>query len=746
MSHSQNSTSQGSTLPGDSLCGEEGFAHYGHDDGATVPLGAGGGCSVSDSSSAHPPHRGIYLKPNVFMINGTAGHLMDLYYLSNSNATHGFGDSTCVRTASPPFWWGYKPPNSPTVLVSFKYSIWTAVEKQIYDIVASEEFTDAEVVANVEALGCSHGEKCWLQKAAGALATNLRENRLLAGQFAAEFLSPDVYLGRGDITCFLNGGGEWEGRNIPVLQPGMETALRAMRPGDEFGFIIRGRRLGFQGGSYPSMYSTGGAGTYNYNRCTSFPQCYFIHISLNKAVPRETTSMLPLQRYVLDVPFCTDNVGRACCTAPQLEGCSGTVFSAGLESGTFSHFYSFFHGSLSFFGPRGIVSKEGGQGVSRKWDSAEYQAARRAFCMAMTTALEGCLEGRLVGGMCGGGVEERPTHEDALSFLHECFFTKPRGDATVSFSVARIGPLADRELSSERLDNVKLGTLVTPLWLDMSLQSMAAGERDLINSWFESDNDPLFHLYFVGCHRAAMVVQFWESERERRSGCIEALAEDQLQQSSVGANNAPPKPILDGNVTTKHDLSCRITLHSFTNRYTVDDFFFVNPLSSLQTVRGLLDEISGLCPLVKSCEGLESLAHAVDSEISSCSSDSSERQVEGAVPLEFNQPTPTQSAPKVINIHPAPFGSVPPNRDAFRSVVKAIHKVCFTILLLTFYVDVDNMLAKGVASSLLKERENVLPDCFKLLGCLYAKLKRKFNIHFCEDAFCAASLLVQNDD
>lgn len=214
-----------------------------------------GGKHVREASS-HFSLRGIYLRPNVFMINGTATHLMEVRFPTMSLNTASaaatatasssgifYTPSVLSATTKQPEWWGYQSPSAPTSRVSFDFAYCGAVSDFISADttlsleMASTEFREEELVQ-----GFSCVENCALfdvwSAHARQLSISLRENRL-SSPFQAEHLRAlEKLVEQSNVVVFLGGPGAEFMPNNSVLPRNIDVALRAMRPGDEFAFIM----------------------------------------------------------------------------------------------------------------------------------------------------------------------------------------------------------------------------------------------------------------------------------------------------------------------------------------------------------------------------------------------------------------------------------------------------------------------------------------------------------------------------
>ncbi|ORC85294.1 uncharacterized protein TM35_000361540 [Trypanosoma theileri] len=752
-------------------------------------------------------NRGIYLRPNVFMINGTATDLMGSLYMMNttvpsniafssfsSSSSSSPGTNTTTMMVTPPsFLRGYKRSDTPTCWVSFNYELrlgsseYFSLGEEARAALLSEEFTEDELVH--DSLLTRQGNTADVlqyQAIAMQLSISLRENRL-STLFREEWCRiKDRPEESRHISTFLGSVGDYLGFGS-VLMSGVEVALRAMQPGKTSEFLIIDSNLEFEN-----------ADNINELRPTtrsSVLQCVYIKIELLHRIPHEYILPVIFQKYIVQLPSSTTTEDTETTTTTNITTTTTTTNSMIRDrAGAHARLFRFF--------PSTLFSKSTNPNLPQSLTSVH---ALRAFFMAILSVAANCCvgnssssltplrDGRPSGKLARlcdslghpfkgiysdagnvrntsndnhtsstGSVNGPLTEADAKMFVYLNFLKSPSDGATVNCKIIRNGELMGNPLPPLELKDVLLGSMAMPLWLDMLLQTMRNGEEDVMNLSMKGESDAEFHSSFVEEIRNTVIQHVNYIKSGKTSSSVRHDDEDEddshhqyhhyhhqgepkqhQQQSRMTSSDmlAQENFIFPDNVNvsisdrSKHEgehnplftynFSCHVVLEDFKNAYDLNAFFFVNPESSLRVVQKLENEVLAL-----------SRAEDIMYKNGNCCRD--------FIP-ENEDILPCVTA-KMIHIQPAALGH---NTHCFveRSVVKAIHKMNFAILLLTFYVHEENMLAQRILTTTLSQQRRVaLARAFYFLGNIYLQLQHEGVYSLAVEAYSAAIEILPDDE
>ncbi|KEG09802.1 hypothetical protein DQ04_04611010 [Trypanosoma grayi] len=790
----RNTASTGETALGDGEACTNGTSTHGY--------GSSEGCA-----SSHSPYNGIYIRPTVFMINGSATHLMRTLYpfpLPFASLSQRDGKETA--------WWGCRNSQTPPLWVLFDYTMCVAVpavEHLNRDIIASDmrnEFTNEELVCEDLAPSSPTAAAAW-RAAAKHLSCSLRENRLSAPFVATRCVvlgeleqkrGTSAYL-RGSQDVLLSSG-------FPLLQ-GVEVALHAMRPGDEFAFFVLN----------PNPCDDD-VNSFARDMCGA-PRYMHIHIKLHRCLLPEPYVPPVLQKYIVRLP-----------PAAVEEVAMTRVRSWGMSLFRFFHHEFLFSHALESTQPEAALSAR----------------ARCAFLVAVVSAAGNCHsvglpppQQMLSGGRPSAvltqfysvapsppysrGEEERPirrfdhsnsnedpsengiicdddgddsgcnggdlTDEEALTFLRFRFFSVPRDGATVSCSVVREGLLGESVPPPEQPSHDGLlGSRALPSWLDVVLQTMQCGEEAVVKVDARSEDDGAFHFLFARSLQELMKAQLslmdktrlccMKKERDEEKEEEEEEKEEERQKWQEGRVEKPqdcedldgvagtaPSPLdmdLSQNSYTQqyapttidevsynsfllHDDSYRVVLDSFANVYDTGAFFFADPVVSLQVVQRLRREARALVTTrrrrdneghtasTSNCD-VDADADADEADVNADDDDDKDAKNEDR--RSSSSGTPACVTAEMWTFSFVSFGHLS-RRPLYRGVVKAIQKMNFAVLLLSFNVDEECLVKRGVSPELMLRRRAALGDVFRHLCILYMKLP-KDAYELADDAYAAA--------
>ncbi|RNF23352.1 hypothetical protein TcG_01614 [Trypanosoma cruzi] len=756
--------------------------------------GSGGICETI----AQAPLRGIYLRPTVFMIDGTARHLMEVLYPLNNDSSSSSSATTTTNSTSTfslpakaneenSMWWGSRYPYSRASWVVFEYSLAPALLPSAAAETISKtpsSYTEEELVRELPFHMTHSAESAqWLLEAAKRMSRSLRENRHSA-PFRVEYcgtvgkLFPprrvSVPLG-GDAECLRPGGS--------VLLGGVEVAVRAMRPGEEFAFIII---------NPTSIYDDvqNAYGTHFSHNPAAFPmRCVYIRIKLLNHLPREPLWLPIAQKYILNGPSSTppSQLDWMKTTSEDVHGCmlpllffSSSLFFTNSSDATFLDAVTYKCALRALFVSNGsaflnchVVGHPGASVAflldamaphSQSGLAGAEQLTRRSPGGTGTTAQNNSSskdgrdneEEEEVGGGRGRGRgrgENVPTDEEALKFLRLAFFSVPRDGATLSCSVTRRSPLTGSMLRPRSLAGVELGSMSLPLWLDVLLQTMRGGEEEIVNMQHNCEDDGAFQCSLANDLRTSAFLQsrvmedmhvnnIVQRERPEEQGTpldmsiqspnsassAQTLLSDGLR-GEFGSKNFPP-----------HELHCRISLESFANVHDVASFFFVDPANSLRVVQKLEQEANALRKLGSQRLTESQRQSKTDKEKKYHFKKISRRNENRSNIDGEDLAIPACAMVEPMTVHPRPFGHISEPFEE-RGIVKAIQKLELVVLLLTFHVNERSMIARGVSFALMEKRLVALMATFRDLGRLYTKLRHEAAWTLAMEAFSAAILL-----
>ncbi|RNF25118.1 uncharacterized protein Tco025E_02312 [Trypanosoma conorhini] len=732
------------------------WSHDGHTAGPSLGdaenLGGKPNCiwgGADDSLHAAPPQaplRGIYLRPTVFMIGGTATHLMEVLYpptAADAAASAAATASPLPATAARPTWWGHRTPHSLESWVSFEYSLARIPAPPAASKIATKTpggCTEEELVREFPPALPPAASEQWLA-VAKQMSLSLRENRLLA-PFRLEYCGAVENPSQpSQVTLPLGGDEQGLTPGGSVLLGGVEVALRAMRPGEEFAFLIKDSK-------YSDDTLSAYGSHYFHNPAVPSVQCLYIRIKLLYLLPRASTWMQVIQRHILDVPDSLPKEPEGVQVAPE-------------------HLHNYAVPIRFFRHLRFVISSSD----SALIDAATSQCALRALFVANASALLGCHlaappQTGLVGAefstqQSSGGMgatakgdvcrwwgsydtneeseeegEKVLTHEDAVEFLSNVFFAFPRDGATVTCSVTRKSPLTGSELTPRRVTGVELGSMSLPLWLDASLQTMRGGERDLVGMQHDCEDDAALQCALADEARTAVLLQASVAgEMRRSSGPLQRQAAEQgipLDASLSSPNSFSSLQTLQGNGLkgksdlrpfSPHEVHYLVTLESFTNVHDTDAFFFVDPANCLRVVKKLEQEASAL----RRMGGTRQAELQRPLETDDCAEQeprNNRHQYRSSNSGEEDAALPACATVQPMTIHCKPFGHI--NRPSEeRGVVKAIQKLNLAVFFLTFHVNERRMPASDVPAALMQERLVALTGVFCNLYRLYKKLHHR---------------------
>ncbi|RNF02781.1 hypothetical protein TraAM80_06232 [Trypanosoma rangeli] len=734
-----------------------GTEHFG---GKTNRIG-GRAEDILRETSPHARLRGIYLRPTLFMIDGTATHLMEVLYPSTRADSSLFATATnslLPATTEKPTWWGYRRPQSLASWVCFEYSL-TPVSQlpAAFNIVTEtpDGYTEEELVReSPHALHPAASEQ-WLE-VAQQMSRSLRENRHSAPFRAEECRTMGNPLPPSQVSLPLGGDEECLTPNSSALLGDVEVAVRAMRPGEEFAFLIMNPKT-----FYESIHSAYVSHLFNNPGGSPF-RCVYLRVKLLYLLPRVPTWLSVIQKYIVDAPASLPKEPERTQMAPE------RVYNYILPIHIFR--YSAFcinPSEMAFI------------------DTQTYQCALRAFFVANASVSLGChlapppqtgfVGAETVTQQCSSGVgtitkgtkcgrgsedvkadaeeggEKAPTDEEALAFLRRVFFASPRDGATVSCTVVQKSLLTGCLLTPKTVIGMELGSMSLPLWLEASLQTMHSGEKDFVSVQQDCEDDGALLCSLADELRTAASLQARVME-EMRGGSISLreLAEERGTPpgtslsslnsfSSIQAlHNGGSKDESEPKHVSPHEVHYLVSLDRFANVYDTTAFFFVHPENSLRVVQKLDKEAKALRRMSGTRQANMQRRLETDDHADHDNTDSRD-QYSGSNTVE-DFALPACATAQQMTIHCKPFGHI--NRPSEeRGIVKAIQKMNLIVFFLTFHVNERSMRARGVPAVLMQERVETLMSAFCRLGRLYAKLHRRDAYTLAVAALSAAIVL-----
>ncbi|ESL05943.1 hypothetical protein TRSC58_06392 [Trypanosoma rangeli SC58] len=734
-----------------------GIEHFG---GKTNRIGGRAG-DILREASPNARFRGIYLRPTLFMIDGTATHLMEVLYPStraDSFLSATATNSLLPATTEKPTWWGYRRPHSLASWVCFEYSL-TPVSplSAAFSIVTEtpEGYTEEELVRELP-----HGlhpavSEQWLE-VAQQMSRNLRENRHSAPFRAEDCGTMGNPLPPSRVSLPLGGDEECLLPNGSALLGDVEVAVRAMRPGEEFAFLIMNPKTFYEG-----MHGTHVSHLFNNPGGSPF-RCVYLRIKLLYLLPRVSMWLSVIQRYIVDAPASLPKEPEGTQMTPE-------------------HVYNYvlpIH--ICRYSSFCIDPSE-----MTLIDTATYPCALRAFFVANASVLLGChltpppqtgfvgvgtvtqQSSSSVGITAKGtkcvrdsddakadaeeGGEKAPTEEEALAFLRCVFFASPRDGATVACTVVQKSLLTGCVLTPKTVTGVELGSMSLPLWLEALLQTMQSGEKDFVSVQQDCEDDGALLCSLADELRTAVSLQARVME-EMRGGSISLreLAEERGTPlgtslsslnsfSSIQAlHNSGPRDESGPKQVPSHEVHYLVSLDSFANVYDTTAFFFVHPENSLRVVQKLGKEAKALRRMSGTRQANVERQLETDDRADYDKTNSG-HQYSGSNTVE-DFALPACATAQQMTIHRKPFGHI--NRPSEeRGIVKAIQKMNLVVLFLTFHVNERSMLARGVPAVLMQERVVTLMNVFCRLGRLYAKLHHRDAYTLAVAALSAAIVL-----
>ncbi|KAH9586678.1 hypothetical protein LSM04_005350 [Trypanosoma melophagium] len=750
----------------------------------------GGGGGDNTFSLVNSLKRGIYLRPTVFMINGTATQLMESFDSINTTASSNIkfssyassfpspspspsGATATSMTVTQPVWWEYRRSDATTFWVSFNYELrkvnteYLRPDVETQAILFAKKCTEDELVQDSQLTKQGNtADAVQYQVIGNQLSISLRENRLSAPLRCECFGIMDEPVEVNRISTFLGAIGEYLAYSSGLIS-GVEVALRAMQPGKTSEFLIADPCMEFE--NIDNVYKMGSTIPFSW-------RCFYIKIELLHRISHEPILPHIFQKYVVHRPPYTmeDNMktknisrDRTSVHTRLFRFFSPTLFSKSTDV-TLPHSLMSIQALRALF--TAIISAAGNCHAGNPSSLAPLRDGRPSGILArlhdvIGNPLKGvCTDAGNVKGASNdhhrSSTDGNPplTDEYAKMFVSLNFLTSPSDGATVSCRIIRNSLLTGNKLPPIALKDVLLGGMAIPLWLDMLLQTMRTGEEDVVNICMNSESDLEFHcslmneLQNIVHQHVDEMVSLQPSYSSGR--CEEDDDDNNNDHSHHGEEKQQEQPrvipsasanenlnLLDNtnvsfvdrlksegehNSLLSDNFSCHVVLEDFKNAYDINSFFFVDPKSSLLAVEQLEKEVRALCRV-----------ESVWCKYDDCSNNDF---------ITDKNELPACVTANRINIQPTSFGHIRQGLDE-RGIIKAIHKLNFTVFLLTFYVNEESLMAREMLTSEMSQKRRIaLARYFYFLGVLYSRLECKSAYMCALDAYSAAIEIYPNDE